>query len=99
MVIEHAMLIIKEELVEEFVQTINEAFPILSSSEGYLSHKLLRNKENPTNIILVVHWKSLEDHLDGFVGSIKFKKWDSMLKPFFDSDPKVLHYTEVKKIN
>lgn len=40
MVVEHAMLIIKEELVEEFIRTINEAFPILSSSEGYFSHKL-----------------------------------------------------------
>jgi heme-degrading monooxygenase HmoA len=95
MVIEHAVLTIKEELVEEFVQTINEAFPILSSSEGYLSHKLFRNKEKPTHFILVVHWNSLEDHLDGFVGSAKFKKWDSMLKHFFDSYPKVLHYSEL----
>jgi heme-degrading monooxygenase HmoA len=96
MVIEHAMLVIKEELVEEFVQTINEAFPILSSSEGYLSHKLLRNKEEPAHFILVVHWNSLEDHLDGFVESTKFKKWDSMLRRFFDSHPTVLHYTELR---
>jgi heme-degrading monooxygenase HmoA len=96
MVIEHAMLSIKEELVEEFVQTINEAFPILSSSEGYLSHKLLRNKEEPAHFILVVHWNSLEDHLDSFVESTKFKKWDSMLRHFFDSHPTVLHYTELR---
>ncbi|TVX78225.1 antibiotic biosynthesis monooxygenase [Peribacillus simplex] len=96
MVVEHAMLIIKEELVEEFIQTINEAFPILSNSEGYLSHKLLRNKENPTLFILVVNWNSLEDHIDGFVGSAKFKKWDSMLRYFFDSYPKILPYTELK---
>ncbi|MDQ0272891.1 antibiotic biosynthesis monooxygenase family protein [Cytobacillus purgationiresistens] len=95
MVIEHAMLIIKEELVEEFIPTINEVFPILSSSEGYLSHKLIRNKDNRTHFILVVHWNSLEDHLDGFVGSAKFKKWDSMLRSFFDGYPKVLHYTEL----
>ncbi|MGE6256412.1 antibiotic biosynthesis monooxygenase family protein [Heyndrickxia sporothermodurans] len=95
MVVEHAMLIIKEELVEEFIQTINEAFPILSSSEGYLSHKLLRNKENPTHFILVVNWNSLEDHI-GFVGSAKFKKWDSMLRYFFDSYAKILHYKELK---
>ncbi|MEH7292541.1 antibiotic biosynthesis monooxygenase [Priestia megaterium] len=96
MIIEHAMLTIKEELVEEFVQTINEAFPILSSSEGHLSHKLLRNKEKPTHFILVVHWNSLHDHLDSFVGSAKFKKWDSLLRRFFDSDPEVLHYTELR---
>lgn len=96
MVEEHAMLIIKEELVEEFIKTINEAFPILSSSEGYLSHKLLRNKENPTHFILVVSWNSSEDHIDGFVGSAKFKKWDSMLRYFFDSYPKILHYTKLK---
>ncbi|ALC85531.1 hypothetical protein AM499_06645 [Bacillus sp. FJAT-22090] len=95
MVVEHAMLIIKKELVEEFIKTINEAFPILSSSEGYLSHKLLRNKENPTQFILVVNWRNLEDHLDGFVGSAKFKKWDSILSRFYDSYPNVLHYTEV----
>jgi heme-degrading monooxygenase HmoA len=94
MVVEHAMLIIKEELVEIFIQTINEAFPILSSSKGYLSHKLLRNKENPTHFLLVVNWNGLEDHIDGFVGSAKFKKWDSMLRYFFDSYPKILHYIE-----
>ncbi|WP_141994682.1 antibiotic biosynthesis monooxygenase family protein [Bacillus sp. B4EP4a] len=75
---------------------MNEAFPILSSSEGYLSHKLLRNKENPTHFLLVVNWNSLEDHIDGFVGSAKFKKWDSMLRYFFNSYPKILHYTELK---
>ncbi|MFJ7513318.1 antibiotic biosynthesis monooxygenase family protein [Peribacillus simplex] len=69
---------------------------MLSSSEGYLSHKLLRNKENSTLFILVVNWNSLEDHIDGFVGSAKFKKWDSMLRYFFDSYPKILHYTELK---
>lgn len=94
MVIEQAMLTIKEELVEEFIQTINKAFPILSSSEGHLSHKLLRNKEKPTHFILVVCWNSLEDHLDGFVGSANFRKWDSMLIRFFDGPPKVLHYIE-----
>ncbi|MGG1483159.1 antibiotic biosynthesis monooxygenase family protein [Peribacillus castrilensis] len=94
MVIEHAMLTIKEELVEEFVQTINKAFPILTCSEGHLSHKLLRNKEKPTDFILVVHWNGLEDHLDGFVGSANFRKWDSMLRRFFDSHPKFLHYIE-----
>lgn len=95
MVIEHAMLTIKEELVDEFVQTIKEAFPILSSSKGYLSHKLLRNEEKPTHFILVVHWNGLEDHLN-FIGSAKFKNWDSMLRYFFDSYPNVLHYTELK---
>ncbi|MCY7780145.1 antibiotic biosynthesis monooxygenase [Bacillus haynesii] len=95
MVVEHAMLIIKEGLVEEFIRTINEAIPILSSSEGYLYHRLLRNKENPTHFILVVHWNSLEDHIDKFIGSLKFKKWDTMLRCFFDSNPKVLHYTEL----
>jgi heme-degrading monooxygenase HmoA len=96
MVIEHAMLSIKEELVDEFVQTINDAFPILSSSEGYLSHSMLRNKEKPNHFILVVHWNSLEDHLGGFVESTKFKKWDSMLRRFFDSHPTVLHYTKLR---
>ncbi|QUG41748.1 antibiotic biosynthesis monooxygenase [Psychrobacillus sp. INOP01] len=96
MIVEHAILIIKEELVEEFIQTINEAFPILSSSEGYLSHKLLRNKENLTHFLLIVNWRNLEDHLDGFVGSPKFKKWDSILRRFYDNYPNVLHYTELK---
>lgn len=96
MVIEHAMLTIKEELIEEFIQTINEVFSILSSSKGYLSHKLLRNKEYPNHFILVVHWESLEVHLTGFVESAKFKKWDHMLRYFFDSYPKILHYTELK---
>lgn len=96
MIEEHAMLIIKEEFVEEFIKTINEAFSILRSSDGYLSHKLLRNEENPTHFILIVNWNSLEDHIDKFVGSVKFKKWDTMLGFFFDSNPKFLHYTELK---
>ncbi|SMD41295.1 hypothetical protein SAMN06272738_6015 [Bacillus sp. JKS001846] len=41
MVIEYVMLTNKEELVKEFVQAINKVYPILSSSEGHLFHKLI----------------------------------------------------------
>lgn len=96
MIIEHAALTIKNGVVKEFLQTIHSAFPLLSSARGYLSHALLQNKEYPNQYILVVYWNSLEDHIERFVGSPEFKKWDSMISKFFDCDPTVLHYTELE---
>ncbi|MFF2854793.1 antibiotic biosynthesis monooxygenase family protein [Peribacillus sp. NPDC058002] len=96
MVIEHARMVIKEELVEEFLQTINRASSILINANGYISHELLKNKENQTLFILVVHWSSLEDHVEGFVKSNNFLKWESMLNRYFSSVPEVLHFTEIK---
>lgn len=96
MIIEHATLTIKEEKLEEFIQAIYSGFAILRNARGYISHKLLQNEECPNRFILIAHWNSLEDHLEGFVGSAAFEQWESIITPFFKCVPTVLHYTEVK---
>ncbi|HLR68381.1 MAG TPA: antibiotic biosynthesis monooxygenase [Virgibacillus sp.] len=95
MIIEHATLAIKENVEAEFIQTINEASSILNNAKGYLSHKLLHNKEDQSHFILVVYWETLEHHIENFVGSPEFNQWKSILQPFLKSKPEVLHYKKI----
>jgi len=43
-----------------------QAQRIISASPGYLSHELRRCLENPDRYLLLVHWRALEDHTEGF---------------------------------
>ncbi|TDB49675.1 antibiotic biosynthesis monooxygenase [Bacillus sp. CBEL-1] len=92
MVTEQATLIIKQDLVSEFVVAIGEAFPLLINNAGYLSHQLMQSIEFPNHFLLIVQWATLEDHVNGFIGSSQFSKWEQRIKHFFSEEPTVLHY-------
>ncbi|WP_141433887.1 antibiotic biosynthesis monooxygenase [Bacillus sp. 03113] len=96
MIKEHAYLTINPFSRQEFISTIHKAFPYLTSAEGYIGHELLQNYEKPNQFLLVVHWRTIEDHTETFVKSDVFKEWEKLISPYFESEPIVLHYSDVK---
>ena len=92
MILEVAILDIKEEKVTKFEPTFKEAGKIISSMKGYISHELKKCLENENRYILLVKWKTLEDHTVGFRESSEYQEWKTLLHHFYDPFPVVEHY-------
>ncbi len=92
MVLEVAILNIKEGLSVEFVRSFSKASLIISSMKGYISHQLKKCIEHDNQFILLVQWKTLEDHEIGFRKSPEYQDWKVLLHHFYEPFPEVLHY-------
>lgn len=91
-ILEVAFLNVKPGLAAEIESAFREASRIVSASPGYLSHELQRNVEVPDRYLLLVRWRSLEDHTVGFRQSEAYQDWRRLLHHFYDPFPNVEHY-------
>ncbi|HEX3835693.1 MAG TPA: antibiotic biosynthesis monooxygenase [Steroidobacteraceae bacterium] len=78
-----------------FEAAFGVAAPIIAASPGYLSHDLRRCVEVMDRYILLVKWRTLEDHTVGFRDSEAYQEWKRLLHPFYDPFPLVEHYTRL----
>ncbi|TWO33396.1 antibiotic biosynthesis monooxygenase [Seonamhaeicola sediminis] len=92
MILEVAILNIKEGLSENFEGDFKKAEPIISSMKGYISHKLKKCVEQNDKYILLVNWKTIEDHEIGFRQSKEYQEWKALLHHYYDPFPIVEHY-------
>jgi heme-degrading monooxygenase HmoA len=91
-ILEVAILNVRASAGDEFEAAFREASAIISSMPGYISHELRRCVEVSNRYILLVHWRSLEDHTVGFRQSPGYQRWRSLLHHFYDPFPTVEHY-------
>ena len=91
-ILEVAILNVRATACDEFEAAFCEASAIISSMPGYISHELRRCVEISSRYILLVHWRSLEDHTIGFRQSPDYQRWRSLLHHFYDPFPTVEHY-------
>ena len=61
----------------------------------YLGHELRKCLEQANRYILLVHWRQLEDHTEGFRNSEQYQSWREALHHFYDPFPTVEHYSLV----
>ena len=94
-VLEVAILDVKEGMESAFEAAFCRAQRIISSMSGYISHELQRCVEKTNRYILLVNWESLESHTVGFRGSPEYQEWRSLLHHFYDPFPDVEHYAHV----
>ena len=97
MILDVAILDVKQGQEEEFEITFKEAQKIISSMQGYVSHQLQKCIEKENRYILLVNWKTLEDHTVGFRQSEPYQQWKELLHHFYSPFPEVEHYTLVEK--
>jgi heme-degrading monooxygenase HmoA len=95
MVLEVAILDVRPNQSAEFEAAFVRAQEILSSSSGYQRHELRRCVETPDRYLLLVWWRDLENHTQGFRGSPGYERWRQLLHHFYDPFPVVEHYTSV----
>ncbi|MGD0364366.1 MAG: antibiotic biosynthesis monooxygenase [Bryobacteraceae bacterium] len=95
MILEAAVLNVRSGETAAFEQAFAEAQAILSSMDGYISHELQRCLETPGKYLLLVEWRSLEDHTVGFRQSAGYLEWKRLLHHFYDPFPTVEHFETV----
>ncbi len=92
MVLEVAILQIKEGMSHKFELDFAKASQYIINIEGYIKHDLRKCMEEEDKYILLVEWDALEDHTIGFRKSPQYEKWKEILHHYYDPFPVVEHY-------
>jgi len=92
MVLEVAILELKQGSAEDFEKSFRKASKIISAQKGYISHELKKCMERTDKYILLVQWETIEDHEIGFRQSESYQEWKQMLHHFYEPFPVVEHY-------
>ncbi|MBD7919299.1 antibiotic biosynthesis monooxygenase [Cellulomonas sp. Sa3CUA2] len=95
MVLEHALLSVVPGRETEFEEAFSRARAVIASMPGFEGLTLSRCVERPGTYLLLVTWRSLEDHTVGFRGSDGYQEWRGLLHHFYDPFPVVEHYEQV----
>ena len=91
-VIEHALLPVRAGMEAEFEAAVAQARPLIAASPGFLSLEIRRPVETGSPYLLLVQWRSVEDHRDGFRRSDRYDEWRTLLHPFYDPIPEVSYF-------
>ena len=95
MITEIALLKIRPGQSIAFEEAFINAQPIVESMHGYIQHELQQCLEEVDKYLLVVRWRTLEDHTVGFRQSEGYKEWKNLLHHFYDPFPVVEHYKRI----
>ena len=95
MVLEVAILEVRPGQEQAFEATFLHARQIIGASAGFLGLELQRCLESQGRYILLVRWRSLEDHTVGFRQSESYQRWKALLHHYYDPTPTVEHYVDV----
>lgn len=91
-ILEVAMLDVIPGEEHAFETAFAQAQTIIATMPGYISHELQRCFEQPNRYLLLVRWRTLEDHTIGFRQSAEYQEWKRLLHHFYDPFPTVEHY-------
>lgn len=95
MIVEVAVLQIKQGETSQFESDFKLAGQYIRSIPGYISHSLLKCMEEENKYMLVAQWQKLEDHTIGFRESPQYGLWKELLHHYYDPFPVVEHYQEI----
>ena len=70
---------------------------VLSRATGFVGHQVQRGIESPERYLLLVRWRSLENHTVDFRQSADFSEWRKLVGDCFAEPPYVEHVAEVVK--
>ena len=92
MILEVATLNLRAGQESAFEAAMREARPLIEASPGFGTLELRRCAETPNRYLLLVTWRSVEDHMVGFRQSSRYPEWRRLLHHFYDPFPIVEHY-------
>jgi len=96
MITEIAILNIKQNQSEAFLKSFAIAEKIIASAKGYISHDLQKCMEQENKFLLLVKWRTLENHTEGFRKSEAYQDWKNLLHQYYDPFPEVEHYGQAR---
>ena len=92
MILETAILDVRPGQEAAFEAAIRKARPLIVASPGCIAMEVRPCLENSRRYLLLVHWRTLEDHAVGFRQSGAYQEWRNLLHRFYDPMPTVEHY-------
>ncbi|UNU44379.1 antibiotic biosynthesis monooxygenase [Sphingopyxis sp. YF1] len=94
-VLEHALLPVRAGNEAEFEAAMAEARPLIEASPGFLSLQIRRPTGTGQPYLLLVEWRSVADHRDGFRRSDSYQQWRALLHRFYDPIPEVSYFGDM----
>lgn len=92
MIIEHALLYVKDSQSAEFTAAMQKAYPYIARQKGFISIEVLPAADKQDQFLLLVRWDDIESHKVGFRGSEDYKEWRALLHDYYDPMPHVEYY-------
>lgn len=92
MIVEHALLNVKMDQEAAFEAAMREAAPLIAASPGFVGIEVRPSCESPGLYLLLVQWRSIEDHDPGFRSSERYQRWKALLHRFYEPFPTVGHF-------
>lgn len=68
---------------------------VLSKADGFISYEVRHSIESPERYLILISWRSLEDHTVGFRKSPAYETWRTIVGPYFAHSPMVEHLRSV----
>jgi heme-degrading monooxygenase HmoA len=96
MVLELAIIDIKQDTNKAFEEAIKQAQNVICQSKGFIEIQVKKCTEQVNRYVLLIQWETLEDHTIGFRESELFKEWRALIGPFFENPPMVQHYENLQ---
>ena len=94
-ILEDALLPVKPGEEVDFESAFADAKAIIVGMPGFLRRTLSRCREHPSTYLLLVEWDHLEDHAEGFRGSLQYQEGRRLVHGFYEPLPVVEHYEQV----
>jgi heme-degrading monooxygenase HmoA len=94
MILEHAVLDVDPSEIGDYEAALKEALPFIRATPGFLKLEVRPCLEKPGRYLLLVQWRELEDHTEGFRGSDRYQDWKALLHRFYNPMPLVEHFGE-----
>src|ERR1700677_3792551 len=93
MVLEHALLYVKQGEEGAFEDSMREALPIIESADECFGAEVRRQAEDDSVYLLLVRWGSIEAHM-AFRDTELYESWRSLTHPFYREMISVTHFHE-----
>jgi heme-degrading monooxygenase HmoA len=94
MIVEHAILQVKEGQGASFEEAMRQALPLIAATPGFIRIEMRPSIGQRGRYLLLVEWETLEAHVQGFRGSDRYAEWKRLLHHFYEPFPVVEHYGE-----
>ena len=94
MIIEHALLRVREGQTKDFEAAMAQARPLIAASAGFIDIDVRPACEEPNLYLLIVKWTDIASHRDGFRRSDRYQEWRASLHHFYDPMPEVHYFGE-----
>ena len=92
MILEHAILDVDPLEIADYEAALKEALPFIASAPGFIRLEIRPCLEMRGRYLLLVEWRELADHTEGFRNSDPYQAWKDLLHRFYSPFPLVEHY-------